>query len=83
MMSDGRLCLNTKTCMYVVRLYEGEIVPTVLYGAETLGMRCARRRNVNLLEIKYLRSLVGVTRIAKWFRMKRCVEGNRVLLFWC
>ena len=43
-------------------LYEGVIVPTVLYGAETWGMRSAERRKVNLLEMKCLRSLVGVSR---------------------
>ena len=44
-------------------LYEGAIVPTALYGAEALGMRSAERRKVNVLEIKCLRSLVGVSRI--------------------
>ena len=42
--------------------YEGLIVPTVLYGAETWGMRSAERRKVNLLKMKCLRSLVGVSR---------------------
>ena len=42
-------------------LYEGVTVPTALYGAEAWGMRSAERRNVNLLEMKYLRSLVGVS----------------------
>ena len=40
--------------------YEGVIVPTALYGAEAWGMRNAERRKVNVLEIKYLRSSVGV-----------------------
>ena len=44
-------------------LYEREIVPTTLYGAEAWGMRSAERRKVNVLEIKCLRSLVGVSRI--------------------
>ena len=39
-------------------LYEGVIVPTALYGAEAWGMRSAERREVNVLEMKYLRSLV-------------------------
>ena len=43
-------------------LYEGVIVPTVLYVAETWGMRSAERRKVNVLEMKCLRSLVGVSR---------------------
>ena len=44
-------------------LYEGLIVPTELYGAEARGMRSAERRNVNVLEIKCLRSLVRVPRM--------------------
>ena len=44
-------------------LYEGVIiVPTALYGAEAWGMRRAERRKVNVLEMKCLRSLVGVSR---------------------
>ena len=41
-------------------LYEGVIVPTALYGAEACGMRNAKRRKVYVLEMKCLRSLVGV-----------------------
>ena len=44
-------------------LYEGVIVPTALYGAEAWGMRSAKRRKVNVLEIKCLRSLVGVSQM--------------------
>ena len=44
-------------------LYEGVIVPTALYGAEALAMRSSERRKVNVLEMKYLRSLVGVSRM--------------------
>ena len=44
-------------------LYEGVIVPTALYGEEALGMRSAERRKVNVLEIKCLRSLVGMSRM--------------------
>ena len=40
-------------------LYERVIVPTALYGAEAWG----ERRKVNVLEIKCLRSLVGVPRM--------------------
>ena len=42
-------------------LYEGVIVPTVLYRAESWGMRSAERRKVNILEMKCLRRLVGVS----------------------
>ena len=41
----------------------GVIVPTALYGAEARGMRSAERRKVNVLEMKCLRSLVGVSRM--------------------
>ena len=44
-------------------LYEVVIVPTALCGAEALGMRSAERRKVNVLEMKCLRSLVGVSRM--------------------
>ena len=44
-------------------LYEGVIVPTALYGAEAWGNRSAERRKVNVLEMKCLRNLVGVSRI--------------------
>ena len=41
--------------------YEGVIAPTALYGAKAWGMRSAERRKVNVLEMKCLRSLVGVS----------------------
>ena len=44
-------------------LYEGVIVPTALYGAKARNMRSAERRKVNVLEMKCLRSLVGVSRM--------------------
>ena len=45
-------------------LYEGVIVvPTALYGAEACDMRSAERRKVNVLEMKYLKSLVGVSQM--------------------
>ena len=43
----------------------GIIVPTALYGAEAWGVRSAERRKVNVLEMKCLRSLVGVPRMDK------------------
>ena len=48
------------------------IVPTALYGAEAWGMRSAERRKVNVLEMKCLRSLGGVSRMDR-VGMKRCV----------
>ena len=44
-------------------LYEGVIVPTALYGAEVWGMRSAERKKVNVLDMKCLRSLLGVSRM--------------------
>ena len=34
-----------------------------MYGAEARSMRSAERRKVNILEMKCLRSLVGVSRV--------------------
>ena len=44
-------------------IYKEVIVPTALYGADARGMRSAERRKVNVLEMKCLRSLVGVSRM--------------------
>ena len=44
-------------------LYERVIVPTALYRAEAWGMRSAERRKVNVLKMKCLRNLVGVSRM--------------------
>ena len=44
-------------------LYEGVIVPTALYRAKAWGMRSAERKKVNVLEMKCLRSLVGMSRM--------------------
>ena len=35
----------------------------MLYGAEAWGMRSSERKKVNVLEMKCLRSLVGVLRM--------------------
>ena len=57
-MSNRGLRIKAKKC-----LYEGAIVPTALHGAEAWVMRRAERRKVNVLEMKCLRSLVGVSRM--------------------
>ena len=44
-------------------LYEGVIVPTVLYGAEAWSTRVAERKKLNVFEMKCLRSMIGVTRM--------------------
>ena len=50
------LCIKAKKC-----LYEGVIVPMALYGAEVWRIRSAVKRKVNVLEMKCLRSLVGLS----------------------
>ena len=57
-LNNRGLWIKAKKC-----LYEGVIVPTALYGAEAWGMRSAERSKVNVLEMKCLRSLVGVFRM--------------------
>ena len=57
-LSNRGSVIKSKKCLYVV-----VIVPTALYGAESRDMRSAGRRKVNVLEMKCLRSLVGVSRI--------------------
>ena len=57
-LSNRGLGIKAKKC-----LYEGVIVPTALNGAEAWRMRNAKRRKVNVLEMKCLRSLVGVSRM--------------------
>ena len=57
-LSNRGLRIKAKKC-----LYEGVIIPTVLYGAKAWGMRSTERRKVNVIEMKCLRSLVGVSRI--------------------
>ena len=56
-MSNRGLGIKAKKC-----LYEGVIVLTALYGAEAWGMRSVERRKENVLEMKCLRNLVGVSR---------------------
>ena len=54
-LSNRGFGIKAKKC-----LYEEVIVQTALYGAEAWDMRGAGRRKVNILEMKYLRSLVRV-----------------------
>ena len=57
-LSNRGLGIKAKKC-----LYKGIIVQTALYRAEAWGMRSTKRRKVNVLKIKCLRSLVGVSRM--------------------
>ncbi len=45
------------------RLYEGVVVPTALYGAETWNVRESERSNLDVFEMRCLSSMVGVTRM--------------------
>ena len=42
-------------------LYEGVVVPTVLYGSETWGLREAESRKLGVLEMRCLRSMCRLT----------------------
>ena len=64
--SNRGLGIKAKKC-----LYEGVLVPTALYGAEAWGMISAERKKFNVLEMKCLRSLVGVSRMNR-VMMKSC-----------
>ena len=44
-------------------LYEGVVVPTVLYGAESWGLKVQERNRLNVFEMRCLRSMCGVTRM--------------------
>ena len=58
-LSKRGLGIKAKQC-----LHEGVFVPTALWGgAEAWGIKSAERRRVNVLEMKCLRSLVGVSRM--------------------
>ena len=61
-------------------LYEVVIVPTALYGAEAWGIRSAERRKVNVIEMKCLINLVGVSRMDRvWnedVRMRAGIESE-------
>ena len=48
-------------------LYESVIVPTALYAAETWGMKSADKKRLDVMEMRCLRSMCGVTR---WDRLR-------------
>ena len=75
-LSNRGLGIKAKKCLYV-----SVIVPTALYGAEAWGMRSAERRKVNVLEMKCLRNLVGVSRMdrARNEEVRRRAEIERKL----
>lgn len=73
-------------------LYEKIIVPTVLYGAETWGMRAAERQKLKVFEMRCLRSMAGVTRMDRirneevrrrtGVRRELAVQGDMSVLRW-
>ncbi len=44
-------------------LYEGVVVPATLYGTETWNTGAVERRRLNVMEMRCLRSICGVTRM--------------------
>ena len=44
-------------------LYEKVVVPTVMYGSESWGMKVTERQKLNAFEMKCLRSMTGVSRL--------------------
>ena len=58
MLSYARLGINAKKCPC-----EEVIIPAALYEADVWGMGSDERRKANVFEMKYLRSVVGVSRI--------------------
>ncbi len=44
------------------RLYEGVMVPTALYGTRTWNVGVAKRRRLNVMGVRWLGSMCGVTR---------------------
>ena len=44
-------------------LYEKVVVPTVMYGSKSWGVKVTERQKLNVLEMKCLRSTTGVSRL--------------------
>ena len=51
------------------------IVPTVMYGSEAWGLRVEERRKLDVMEMRCLRSMCGVTRMD---RLRNEVVRERV-----
>ena len=47
-------------------LYERIVVPTVMYGSESWGMRLEERNKLDVAEMNCLRNMCGVTRWDRW-----------------
>ena len=57
-MKNRGLGMNVKKA-----LYEKVVVPTVMYGSESWGMKVTERQKLNVFEVKCLRSMTGVSRL--------------------
>ena len=44
-------------------LYEKVVVPTVMYGSVSWGMKVTERQKLNVFEMKYLRNMTGLSRL--------------------
>ena len=44
-------------------LYEKVVLPTVMYGSESWGMKVTERQKLNVFEMECLRSMTGVSRL--------------------
>ena len=69
--NDGMKVFGAVKSMWNVRslsmkgkraMYQGIVVPTALYGAETWGASVRDRKRLDVMEMKCLRSMCGVTR---------------------
>ena len=70
------MCCETEDWKYHEKncLYEGVIVPMALHGAELWSMRSVERRKVKVVEMKCLRSWMGVSQMDELGMKRRCVE---------
>ena len=69
MWSCRSVSLNVKK-----ELYERIVVPTVMYGSETWGMRREERNKLDVSEMQCLRNMCGVTR---WNRLRNVAVRER------
>ena len=62
-------------------LYEGVVVPTLLYGSETWSLNASERKRFEVTEMKCLRSMCGVSirdRVRNEEIRRRCGGGVRI-----
>jgi len=54
-------------------MFEGIVVPSVLYGCEAWALNAWSRKRIEVLEMKCLRTITGV----RWFDKSKEHEGQR------